>query len=165
MSVCTQCCMTINLDSCVMRMTEGYYGALRLRITLDCSVDGASRRRHRLACKMTAATVTAVTIFKSKASIAGPSQGWSDSDLQNAKWGFAQLLCLIIHDVLQAARAAGATIVHMGSQDWSVQFWGLLQGRLVICSLWTLRSPAELYYVYHRLCLTISVQSVSPHPA
>ena len=117
---------------------------------------------------MTAATaVKAVTVLESNASTANPrpSPGWSVLNLQNAKWGFAQLLCLIIHDVLQAARAAGATIVHMGSQDWSVQFWGLLQGRLVICSLWTLRSPAELYYVYHRLCLTISVQSVSPHPA
>lgn len=81
-----------------------------MRTVLDSSVDGASRRRVRLACKMTAATaVKAVKIFESKAETAGPrpSQGWSDLDLQNAKWGLAQLLCLIFHGVLQAARAAG----------------------------------------------------------
>ena len=120
------------------------YGALSLRIILDCNVDGASRRRVRLACKTIAATaVKAVTVFECKASTAGPSQVWLDSDLQNAKWGFAQLLCLIFHDVLQATRAAGGTIVNMGSQDWSVQFRGLLQGRLAICSLRLLWSPAE----------------------
>jgi len=87
---------------------------------------------------MTAATaVKAVTVLESNASTANPrpSPGWSVLNLQNAKWGFAQLLCLIFHGVLQTARAAGGTIVHMGSQDWSVQFWGLLQGRLAICSL------------------------------
>ena len=60
-------------------------------------------------------------------------------DLQNAVGGFAQPLCLILHDVLQTTGPTLGAEVHMCPQDRCVQLRGLLQARLAI---WKHMSPA-----------------------